>query len=195
MGMSLTMQRRHGLSSSRNHVDSRSARQSRQGGQLTWASGLDRRVVPQSAIIDKKGTFVAQSAATGTQEVQDEALLAQFHRPSGEGQRHVVERRRRPRRQRKPLAKSSGTQEQLDAPRGTSTIKTTRQWHRAIFFCRVKRDHSHKNPLVCCAARHSTTARYIPAIAFRESPGRCVGRPTPVRTSDARCASGISCRA
>jgi peroxiredoxin len=41
-------------------------------------SVLDRWVVPQVAIIDKKGNIVAQSAATGTPELQDEAYLRTF---------------------------------------------------------------------------------------------------------------------
>jgi len=41
-------------------------------------SVLDRWVVPQVAIIDKKGNVVAQSAATGTPELQDEAYLRNF---------------------------------------------------------------------------------------------------------------------
>jgi peroxiredoxin len=41
-------------------------------------SVLDRWVVPQVAILDKKGTIVAQSAATGTPELQDEAYLRNF---------------------------------------------------------------------------------------------------------------------
>ena len=38
-------------------------------------SVLDRWVVPQVAIIDRKGNVVAQSAATGTPELQDETFL------------------------------------------------------------------------------------------------------------------------
>ncbi|MEO8052671.1 MAG: TlpA disulfide reductase family protein [Acidobacteriota bacterium] len=41
-------------------------------------SVLDRWVVPQVAIIDKKGNVVAQSVATGTPELQDEAYLRNF---------------------------------------------------------------------------------------------------------------------
>lgn len=41
-------------------------------------SVLDRWVVPQVAIIDKKGNVVAQSAATGTPELQDETYLRNF---------------------------------------------------------------------------------------------------------------------
>jgi len=41
-------------------------------------SVLDRWVVPQVAILDKKGNIVAQSAATGTPELQDEAYLRNF---------------------------------------------------------------------------------------------------------------------
>jgi peroxiredoxin len=41
-------------------------------------SVLDRWVVPQVAIIDKQGNIVAQSAATGTPELQDEAYLRTF---------------------------------------------------------------------------------------------------------------------
>ena len=41
-------------------------------------SVLDRWVVPQVAIIDRKGNVVAQSAATGTPELQDEAFLRNF---------------------------------------------------------------------------------------------------------------------
>ena len=41
-------------------------------------SVLDRWVVPQVAIIDKKGNIVAQSAATGTPELQDEVYLRNF---------------------------------------------------------------------------------------------------------------------
>jgi len=41
-------------------------------------SVMDRWVVPQVAIIDKKGNIVAQSAATGTPELQDEAYLRNF---------------------------------------------------------------------------------------------------------------------
>jgi len=41
-------------------------------------SVLDRWVVPQIAIIDRKGNVVAQSAATGTPELQDEAFLRNF---------------------------------------------------------------------------------------------------------------------
>jgi hypothetical protein len=35
-------------------------------------------VVPQVAIIDKQGNIVAQSAATGTPELRDEAYLRNF---------------------------------------------------------------------------------------------------------------------
>ena len=38
-------------------------------------SVMDRWVVPQIAIIDRKGNVVAQSVATGTPELQDEAYL------------------------------------------------------------------------------------------------------------------------
>ena len=41
-------------------------------------SVLDRWVVPQVAILDRKGNIVAQSAATGTPELQDEAYLRNF---------------------------------------------------------------------------------------------------------------------
>src|ERR1700676_4121374 len=41
-------------------------------------SVLDRWVVPQVAIIDKKGNIVAQTEATGTPELQDEAFLRNF---------------------------------------------------------------------------------------------------------------------
>ncbi len=41
-------------------------------------SVLDRWVVPQVAIIDRKGNVVAQSAATGTPELQDETFLRAF---------------------------------------------------------------------------------------------------------------------
>jgi len=41
-------------------------------------SVLDRWVVPQVAIIDKNGNIVAQSAATGTPELQDETYLRNF---------------------------------------------------------------------------------------------------------------------
>ena len=41
-------------------------------------SVLDRWVVPQVAILDKQGNIVAQSAATGTPERQDEAYLRNF---------------------------------------------------------------------------------------------------------------------
>jgi peroxiredoxin len=41
-------------------------------------SVMDRWVVPQIAIIDKKGNVVAQSAATGTPELQDETYLRNF---------------------------------------------------------------------------------------------------------------------
>ena len=41
-------------------------------------SVLDRWVVPQVAILDKQGNIVAQSAATGTPELQDEAYLRNF---------------------------------------------------------------------------------------------------------------------
>jgi peroxiredoxin len=41
-------------------------------------SVLDRWVVPQVAIIDRKGNVVAQSAATGTPELQDENFLRAF---------------------------------------------------------------------------------------------------------------------
>lgn len=41
-------------------------------------SVLDRWVVPQIAILDKKGNIVAQSAATGTPELQDEVYLRNF---------------------------------------------------------------------------------------------------------------------
>ena len=41
-------------------------------------SVLDRWVVPQVVIVDKKGNIVAQSAATGTPELQDEAYLRNF---------------------------------------------------------------------------------------------------------------------
>ena len=41
-------------------------------------SVMDRWVVPEVAIIDKKGNIVAQSAPTGTPELQDEAYLRNF---------------------------------------------------------------------------------------------------------------------
>ena len=41
-------------------------------------SVMDRWVVPQVAIIDRKGTIVAQSVATGSPELQDEAYLRNF---------------------------------------------------------------------------------------------------------------------
>ncbi|HWC96174.1 MAG TPA: TlpA disulfide reductase family protein [Candidatus Sulfopaludibacter sp.] len=41
-------------------------------------SVLDRWVVPQVAILDKKGNIVAQTAATGTPELQDETYLRNF---------------------------------------------------------------------------------------------------------------------
>ena len=41
-------------------------------------SVMDRWVVPQVAILDKKGNIVAQSAATGTPELQDEGYLRNF---------------------------------------------------------------------------------------------------------------------
>lgn len=41
-------------------------------------SVLDRWVVPQVAIIDRKGNVVIQSAATGTPELQDENFLRAF---------------------------------------------------------------------------------------------------------------------
>jgi peroxiredoxin len=41
-------------------------------------SVLDRWVVPQVAILDKQGNIVAQSAATGTPELQDETYLRTF---------------------------------------------------------------------------------------------------------------------
>jgi len=41
-------------------------------------SVMDRWVVPQVAILDKQGNIVAQSAATGTPELQDEAYLRTF---------------------------------------------------------------------------------------------------------------------
>jgi len=41
-------------------------------------SVLDRWVVPQVVILDKKGNIVAQSAAIGTPELQDEAYLRNF---------------------------------------------------------------------------------------------------------------------
>ena len=41
-------------------------------------SVLDRWVVPQVAIIDKQGNIVAQSAATGSPELQDQAYLRNF---------------------------------------------------------------------------------------------------------------------
>src|SRR6266446_3193912 len=41
-------------------------------------SVMDRWVVPQVAILDRKGTIVAQSAATGTPELQDEVYLRNF---------------------------------------------------------------------------------------------------------------------
>ena len=41
-------------------------------------SVMDRWVVPQVAILDRKGNIVAQSAATGTPELQDEAYLRNF---------------------------------------------------------------------------------------------------------------------
>jgi peroxiredoxin len=41
-------------------------------------SVLDRWVVPQVAIIDRKGNVVAQTAATGTPELQDETYLRNF---------------------------------------------------------------------------------------------------------------------
>ena len=45
---------------------------------ISGLSVLDRWVVPQVAIIDRKGNIVAQSAATGTPELQDEAFLRNF---------------------------------------------------------------------------------------------------------------------
>ncbi len=36
---------------------------------------MDRWVVPQVAVIDRKGTIVAQSLSTGTPELQDEGYL------------------------------------------------------------------------------------------------------------------------
>lgn len=41
-------------------------------------SVMDRWVVPQVVIIDKDGTIVAQSAAEGTAELQDEAYIRNF---------------------------------------------------------------------------------------------------------------------
>jgi hypothetical protein len=41
-------------------------------------SVMDRWVVPQVAIIDRKGNIVAQSLATGSPELQDEAYLRTF---------------------------------------------------------------------------------------------------------------------
>jgi peroxiredoxin len=41
-------------------------------------SVMDRWVVPQVVILDKKGNIVAQSAATGTPELQDETYLRNF---------------------------------------------------------------------------------------------------------------------
>ena len=41
-------------------------------------SVLDRWVVPEVAIIDRKGNIVAQSAPTGTPELQDETYLRNF---------------------------------------------------------------------------------------------------------------------
>ena len=41
-------------------------------------SVMDRWVVPQVVIIDKDGTIVAQSAAEGTPELQDEAYIRNF---------------------------------------------------------------------------------------------------------------------
>ncbi|MSV35474.1 MAG: TlpA family protein disulfide reductase [Bryobacterales bacterium] len=41
-------------------------------------SVMDRWVVPQVVIIDKDGTIVAQSAAEGTPELQDEAYIRTF---------------------------------------------------------------------------------------------------------------------
>jgi len=41
-------------------------------------SVMDRWVVPQVVIIDKNGTIVAQSAAEGTPELQDEAYIRNF---------------------------------------------------------------------------------------------------------------------
>jgi len=41
-------------------------------------SVMDRWVVPQVAILDRKGNIVAQSVATGTPELQDEAYLRNF---------------------------------------------------------------------------------------------------------------------
>jgi peroxiredoxin len=41
-------------------------------------SVMDRWVVPQVAIIDRKGNVVAQSLATGSPELQDEAYLRTF---------------------------------------------------------------------------------------------------------------------
>jgi peroxiredoxin len=38
-------------------------------------SVMDRWVVPQVAVLDRKGNIVAQSAATGTPELQDETFL------------------------------------------------------------------------------------------------------------------------
>ena len=51
-------------------------------------SVLDRWVVPQVAIIDRKGNIVAQSAATGSPELQERGLLAQLPRQASEGKRH-----------------------------------------------------------------------------------------------------------
>ena len=41
-------------------------------------SVMDRWVVPQVAILDRQGNIVAQSAATGTPELQDETYLRNF---------------------------------------------------------------------------------------------------------------------
>ena len=41
-------------------------------------SVMDRWVVPQIALIDKKGNIVAQSLATGSPELQDETYVRNF---------------------------------------------------------------------------------------------------------------------
>ncbi len=66
-------------------------------------SVLDRWVVPQVAIIDRKGNVVAQSAATGIPGTAGTRFLAQYPRQDSEGKRRDRQRgSRRPRPPRRP---------------------------------------------------------------------------------------------
>ena len=85
-------------------------------------SVLDRWVVPQVAIIDRKGNIVAQSAATGTPELQDEAYFAQLPgqmvKESGATHAKAAPAKTQP----KAVRKSSPTrQEQLEIGRRVPT--------------------------------------------------------------------------